>query len=120
MYRILDLELKNNGLLENRLSGIYGIGKARVRYVMKLYGVANYVDLKIVNKYFFEALKQALLNYYFVDKRLKYFVKDILLKYQKVRSIRGLRIFEGLPVRGQTTRSNGKMSKRMVSYFKKL
>lgn len=120
MFRVLDVELKKNGRLEDRLSVIFGVGKSRVRYVANIYGLANYVSLAHVNKYFFEAVKQNLLNSYFVDKRLKYFVKEVLLKYNEARYLRGIRILGGLPVRGQTTRSNGRTSRRMVGYFKKL
>jgi small subunit ribosomal protein S13 len=51
-----------------------------------------------------------------VDKSLNFLIKKNIIKSQRIKSYKGKRHAQGLPVRGQRTHSNGLTAKRLSFY----
>jgi small subunit ribosomal protein S13 len=52
-----------------------------------------------------------------IEKNLKTFHRAQIDRLKSIRSLRGIRMARGYPVRGQRTRSNGKTAKKRITLF---
>lgn len=95
------------------LTSIYGVGKYKALYFCKQCGFSS--NLKILD--LSEAQKKNLTimildSTFILDSELKKLVLKFKKRLINIKSYRGLRRLQGLPVRGQRTHTNAKTSKR--------
>lgn len=113
MVYLFDSELPQNKTLSFALINIYGIGKANSFFICKKLGFSRNLIINDLSK---EQLSKLIKNI----ESLNLVVAGDLLKYRlliakklvSIKSYRGLRRYQGLPVRGQRTHTNARTSRK--------
>ena len=113
MVYLFESELPKNKLISFALSSIYGIGKANSFFICKKLGFSSNLTLKDLSKEQFNKLVKILesSDLLLADDLLKFRLL-ISKKLVSIKSYRGLRRYQGLPVRGQRTHTNAKTSRK--------
>ena len=113
MVYLFDSELPKNKTLLFALINIYGIGKANSFFICKKLGFSRNLIVKDLSK---EQISKLIKNI----ESLPVIVAGDLLKSRlliakklvSIKSYRGLRRYQGLPVRGQRTHTNARTSRK--------
>ena len=113
MIYLFESELSKNKLLLFALQSIYGLGKAQNLFICKKLGFSKNVVVKDLSKEQVGRLIKTI-------ESLNILVAGDLLKARllvskrlvSIKSYRGLRRHQGLPVRGQRTHTNAKTSRK--------
>ncbi|MDD6879687.1 MAG: 30S ribosomal protein S13 [bacterium] len=110
MARIKGVDIPNDKHIEIALTYIYGIGRKRANTILKTVGIEpsrKVIDLSNdeLNKVRDEVSK------YSVEGDLRREVNMNIKTKMEINSYQGTRHKKGLPVRGQSTRSNAKTRK---------
>lgn len=113
IFRFRDTKLPFKKRLRDSLSKIYGMGLQRSSYICDLLGFGLSYNINYLNRYFFESLSILMKYDYILDYRLRNLIKQRLEYFLEIRLSKGLRIFKGLPIRGQRTHSNSSTPKRL-------
>ena len=113
MIYIFDTELLENKLIYYALQQIYGINKKRSFFICKKLGFSNNLKVKNLSKYQITELLKTIdiLNLTLSSdlKKLKFLsIKNLI----SIKSYRGFRRNQGLPVRGQRTHTNARTSRK--------
>jgi len=95
---------------------IFGLGFEKISYVADLLGLGYHFFVQNLNLYFFEVISFLIKFFFIIDDRLKFLIRQQILKFIDIRMVKGIRMTRNLPVRGQRTHSNAKQNK----YYKKL
>lgn len=103
-----------NTYVSNKFSEFFGINDARSKYLLGLVGISKNLKLSYLNKYYFELLRNVLLQLYVVDDKLMFLNKRQKINYMNIRHYRGIRYSVGLPVRGQRTKTNSRTARKFV------
>jgi small subunit ribosomal protein S13 len=113
MVYIFESELLENKLIVIALTQIFGIGNSSSFLICKTLGIARNFKIKDLSKEQLNSIIKAIENLDFsLASDLK---KENLLAFKKlvtIKSYKGLRRYQGLPVRGQRTHTNAKTAKR--------
>lgn len=113
MIYIFESELPENKLVFISLTKIYGIGRANSLSLCKRLGWSDNIKIKDLSK---EQISKLLKTADFLCLTLGSDLKKNKLLISKnlisIKTYRGLRRYQGLPVRGQRTHTNGKTAKR--------
>jgi len=72
-----------------------------------------------VNSYFYNILISYIKPYYILDLRLKELYLQRLEFFFENNFVKGVRIFNGLPINGQRTRTNASTPKRLKPFSEK-
>lgn len=113
MVYIFESELPENKSLRVSLTQVFGIGNSYSSTICKNLGFSNNLKVKNLSK---EQLNQLIkitemLNLNLASDLKK--TKSLILKTLiSIKSYRGLRRYQGLPVRGQRTHTNAKTAKK--------
>ena len=113
MVYLFESELSKNKLLPFALVSIYGIGKANAFFICKKLGFSRNLTVKDLSKEQLGRLvkiiesSSALVAGDLLKTRLL-----IVKKLVSIKSYRGLRRYQGLPVRGQRTHTNAKTARK--------
>lgn len=114
MVYLFETELPKEKSVLFALQKIYGIGNYNAKIICKSLGFLINMKMKNLNKLQLLKLTQKIENLKLViTNDLK---KQILLnnsRYVSIKSYRGLRKLQGLPIRGQRTHTNAKTSRRV-------
>jgi small subunit ribosomal protein S13 len=113
MLYLFESELSKNKLLPFALQSIYGLGKAHSFYICKKLGFSKNLIVRDLSKEQTSRLVKIIesLNIVVAGDLLK--VRLLIAKrLVSIKSYRGLRRYQGLPVRGQRTHTNGKTSRK--------
>ena len=103
MARILNIEIPNNKRVVISLTYIYGIGKSLSSKILKDAGVdLSENQLSAIRK---EAAK------YMTEGDLRREIGINIKRLMEIKNYRGIRHRKGLPVRGQSTKSNARTRK---------
>ena len=111
MARIVGVEIPNDKRIEAALRYIYGIGLTTSRKILE----ATKINPDTRTKDLSEAETRRLYEY--IEKnvptegQVKQVVFQAIKRIKDIRAYRGMRHKNGLPVRGQNTRSNSKTRK---------
>lgn len=113
MVYLFEAELTKNKLFGFALTSIYGIGKSTAGFICKKLGFSKNLVVKDLSK---EQLNQLLK----VIESLNILIAGDLLKSRFllakklvfIKSYKGLRRYQGLPVRGQRTHTNAKTARK--------
>ena len=113
MIYLFESELPKNKILPFALINIYGIGKANASFICKKLGFSRNLVVKDLSKEQIGKLIKSI-------ESLGLVVAGDLLKLRLliakslvfIKSYRGLRRYQGLPVRGQRTHTNARTSRK--------
>lgn len=113
MVYLFESELQNSKILSLALISIYGIGRANAVFICKRLGFSKNMKVKDLSKEQLNKLIKTIesLNILVAEDLLKsrLFVSKKLVA---IKSYRGLRRYQGLPIRGQRTHTNAKTSRK--------
>jgi small subunit ribosomal protein S13 len=120
VYKYKDKVLYLRGSLVNSLSGIYGIGTAKACFLIEAMGLSKNFKINNMNSYIFNCIVILIKTKYCLEERLREVELQRVEFFFTNFFIKGIRIFEGLPVRGQRTHSNHATPKRLKPFSEKL
>ena len=113
MVLLLRQDLKSRKLLRRELTKVYGLNLFLANQVCDTLGFASDLrvgDLTDTQK---ERLVRLVQRYYVIGPDLKHRVGQDVQHFDKVNSFRGQRRHQGLPVRGQRSRTNSRTSRKL-------
>ncbi|MBI5369344.1 MAG: 30S ribosomal protein S13 [Planctomycetes bacterium] len=111
MARIAGVELPPDKRILYGLQGIYGVGSAQAKRVLKETGVDENVRGKALTEDQINRLNAYLDKNVTVEGALRRQIMQNIARLKEIGSYRGLRHRRGLPVRGQRTRTNSRTRK---------
>ncbi len=125
MPRISGVDVPDNKKIKIALRYIYGIGATSALDICEKAQIDPDKRAKDLTGAEIGKIQKVLENY-LIEGDLRQYVRDNIKRYQRIKSYRGLRHSQNLPVRGQRTRSNartkrgkrstvGAMSKEMAT-----
>ncbi|MFN3950990.1 MAG: 30S ribosomal protein S13 [Thermaurantimonas sp.] len=111
MARIAGIDLPKNKRGEIGLTYIFGIGRSRARTILDMAGV-NY-DTKVQNwtDEQIQAIRKAISENFKVEGELRSEIQLNIKRLMDIGCYRGIRHRNGLPVRGQRTKTNARTRK---------
>lgn len=113
MIYLFESELSENKFVFIAITQIYGIGKKNSLLLCKNLGLSKNIKIKDLSKDQINQLMKITNSLELIVgsdlKKKKLFIKKTLIS---IKTYRGLRLYQGLPVRGQRTHTNGKTAKR--------
>ena len=115
-YKEVVFSLRSN--LVNSLTYVYGIGLARSKFILTSLGIANNFKTASMNHYLHGNLVFILKSRYILDVRLKELNLQRLEFFFSKNFVKGLRLFDGLPLKGRT-HSNGSTAQRLKPFSEK-
>ena len=111
MARIAGVDIPNQKRVEIALTYIYGIGRKSANDILVKTGIDPDTRAKDLTEEQIAKLRDEIENNYVVEGDLR---RDVALNIKRLVEIncyRGIRHRKGLPVRGQSTRSNARTRK---------
>jgi small subunit ribosomal protein S13 len=108
MIRIAGINIPENKRLEIALTYIYGIGRSLSREVLKKAKLPFDLKTSQLKPTELSRLKEIIEKEYKTEGELRQEVRSAIKRLKDISSWRGLRHLKGLPVRGQTTRTNSR------------
>ena len=113
MIYIFETEILNNKTLKVSLQQIYGLGKEQAILICKNLGYSeNFLTGNLSNSQIVKLIKfiekSGLIIVTELKKRQIFSLKNLI----EIKAYKGLRKFNGFPVRGQRTHTNGRTAKR--------
>ena len=108
--RMLGVDIPGNKIGEVSLSYIYGIGRSLAKKILKEAGVDKNKKLNEMSLEEINAITE-LLKQHATGGALKAKVKMDIKRMMDIGCLRGIRHKQGLPVRGQRTKSNARTRK---------
>lgn len=120
MVHISNKIFSQNKSIIQTLTNIFGINKWTAQYICKHTGINPSIRILILKK----TKIYNLINFinknieieYDLKKKLKLFLKDL----HELKTYRGMRIWHGLPVRGQRTKTNNRTKRKLYATKKKI
>lgn len=115
MVYLFESELPKNKLLSFALCNIYGLGQKNALFICKKVGFSKNLTVKDLSKEQIAKLVKIIesLNILIGGDLLKTRLL-IAKKLASIKSYRGLRKYQGLPVRGQRTHTNAKTAQKRL------
>ena len=110
MARLVGVDLPRNKRLEIALTYIYGIGPARSKKILEKTGISPDLRTDDLTEDDIRELRNALTEYN-IEGDLRREVSLNIKTKMEIGSYQGIRHKKGLPVRGQSTRSNARTRK---------
>lgn len=111
MARIAGVDLPRDKRVEHALPYIYGIGLTRSRAILEATGVAPDTRVKDLAESEVAKLRDIVDSQYKVEGDLRREVQLNIKRLMDIGCYRGLRHRRGLPVRGQSTKTNARTRK---------
>ena len=113
MVYLFESELPKNKLLSFALCSIYGLGRAHTFSICKKLGFSKNLKVQDLSK---EQISKLIKHIESLDLLIAGDLLKVRLlvakKLVSIKSYRGLRRYQGLPVRGQRTHTNAKTSRK--------
>ena len=122
MARISGIDLPKDKRVEIGLTYIYGIGRPSATKIVEAAGVDPDTRVKDLTDEEVKKLSEIIEGHYMVEGELRREVAMNIKRLQEIGCYRGIRHRNGLPVRGQKTKTNArtrKGPKRTVANKKK-
>jgi len=117
-FKYKDVVLPNRGSVLYSLTSIQGLGVARAEIILGSLGMSQNYNMANMNYYKVARFIVLLKSRYILDARLKEIMLQRLEFFYSKGFIKGIRIFDGLPVKGRT-HSNGAGASRMKPFSDK-
>lgn len=118
MIYIFETEIPNTKSIQFSLQKIYGIGKQHSFLFCKQLGFSKNLKTSELSKdQIIKLIKKIANSDIIVTNELKKLQIFLLQNLINIKSYRGLRRLQGLPIRGQRTHTNSKTSKRRKPFL---
>jgi len=114
LARIAGIDIPRNKRVEIALTYIYGIGKNTALEVLKKANVNQDTRVKELTDEEVGKLRNIIENEYKIEGELRKELRLNIKRLLDIRCYRGLRHRQGLPVRGQKTKTNARTRKGPV------
>lgn len=111
MVRVVGTEIPDNKRLEISLRYLYGIGPAKATEIINRLGLNPNLRANKLNEDELARLNSLIQAEYMVEGDLRRKVQNDIKRLVAIHSYRGLRHRNGLPARGQRTRTNSRTRK---------
>ena len=111
MARISGVDIPNAKRVEVALTYIYGIGPKSARDILAKTGVDPDTRAKDLTEEDIAKLRDEIENHYTVEGELRREVALNIKRLTEINCYRGIRHRQGLPVRGQRTKTNARTRK---------
>ena len=111
MARIAGVDLPREKRVEHALPYIYGIGLTRSRIILERAGINPDIRVKDLAETEVSVIRGIVEGEYKVEGDLRREVQLDIKRLMDIGSYRGLRHRRGLPVRGQSTKTNARTRK---------
>jgi len=112
MIYIFETEILNNKSIYFSIQKIYGIGKKQSFLICKKLGFSiNLKTVDLSNDQIIKLVKMIEKSNLIITSELKKLQSLFLKKLVEIKSYKGLRKIQGLPVRGQRTHTNAKTAR---------
>ncbi|MCY4355202.1 MAG: 30S ribosomal protein S13 [Truepera sp.] len=111
MARIAGVDLPREKRVEHALPYIYGIGLTRSRIILERAGINPDVRVKDLAETEVSVIRGIVEGEYKIEGDLRREVQLNIKRLMDIGSYRGLRHRRGLPVRGQSTKTNARTRK---------
>lgn len=108
MARIEGVDLPRDKRVEIGLTYIYGIGRSRSNKALVAAGVNPDTRVKDLTEAEVSSLREFIAGNYTIEGDLRREVQMNIKRLQEINTYRGRRHRQGLPVRGQRTRTNAR------------
>jgi small subunit ribosomal protein S13 len=108
MPRILGVDIPGDKRSVVALTYIYGIGQHRAVEILQQVGVDESARAKDLSEDELSRIAGRIENDYTIEGELRRQVQQNISRLRDIRCYRGLRHRQGLPVRGQRTRTNAR------------
>lgn len=108
MQRLMGVILPDNKRIDYALTLIYGVGWTRSKDILKKTKVNPDKRVKDITEEELKSLTQLIETAFKTEGDLRSEISQNIKKLREIKSYRGLRHAQGLPVRGQRTRSNAR------------
>lgn len=106
--------IKDTLKLKDSLKNFYGINNTQSLNICKFLGINPSILLKNLTKIQLNKLIKHINNNFKIEKELKKEIHKNKKRLLDIKSYRGLRLAKGLPVHGQRTKTNAKISKKKL------
>ncbi|UUM25313.1 30S ribosomal protein S13 [Mycoplasmopsis agalactiae] len=110
MARILNIEIPNNKRVVISLTYIYGIGRISAQEICAKAKIDENIRVKDLSEAQLSAIRE-IAKEYVTEGDLRREVSLNIKRLMEVKCYRGIRHRKGLPVRGQSTKSNARTRK---------
>ena len=111
MARIAGVDLPREKRVEHALPYIYGIGLTRSRIILERAGISPDIRVKDLAETEVSVIRGIVEGEYKIEGDLRREVQLNIKRLMDIGSYRGLRHRRGLPVRGQSTKTNARTRK---------
>ncbi len=111
MARVLGVDLPNEKHALIGLTYLYGIGRTRAKQILEETGIPFDKKIKDLSDNEIRSITQYINSHFKVEGELKQEVQRNVKRLIEIGSYRGLRHRQGLPVRGQRTKTNARTRK---------
>jgi small subunit ribosomal protein S13 len=105
--------------LAQALCNVYGIGLSRAFSVLSGFGLGSSFHMNSVNSYFYNIIVIFIKSRFILDFRLKELYLQRLEFFFEHNFVKGIRVFNGLPCRGQRTHTNSSTMKLLKPFSEK-
>lgn len=110
MARILNVEIPNNKRVVISLTYIFGIGKSLSQTILKEAKVDENIRVADLSEDQLSAIRKEVVKYT-TEGDLRREIGINIKRLMEIKNYRGIRHRKGLPVRGQSTKSNARTRK---------
>ena len=117
MFRLMGHVLPENKSIWIWLTTVYGIGLQRSRSILDALGINYMKKVKDVDEAEQKKISDALKDFA-LENDLRREIAFAIKRLKEIRCYRGMRHLQGLPVRGQVTRKNGRTAKKLLGRSK--
>lgn len=117
MVRIGGVDLPNNKKVEIALTYIYGIGLPTSKHILSKSNIDANIRTKDLSDQDVSTLRDIIENSYTIEGDLRRVVSLNIKRLIEINSFRGRRHIQGLPLRGQRTRTNAQTRKKNLGGF---
>jgi len=111
MARIAGVDLPREKRVEIGLTYIFGIGRATSNKILQATGINPDIRVKDLDEAQVSAIREYIEKKLRVEGDLKREIQLNIKRYIEIGSYRGIRHRKGLPVRGQSTKTNARTRK---------
>lgn len=115
MIRIAGVDLPETKSIEIALTYIYGIGRTLSKEILTSLGINPQTKTKFLTDKEVSQLRERIEKNYTTESDLKRLIALNIKRLVEINCYRGRRHIQGLPVRGQRTKTNAQTRKKTAS-----
>lgn len=115
MIRIAGVDLPDTKSIEISLTYIYGIGRTRSKEILSSLNINPETKTKALTDQDVSQLREIIEKSYTTESDLKRLVALNIKRLVEINCYRGRRHIQGLPLRGQRTKTNAQTRKKTAS-----